>query len=483
MNSAFSVRIIWIFLVLISSAGCFIQDVRASDYQPVPGVVDLRSTFSDGAYDINSLVQLARSKGIPVLFINDHDLMAMEYGVWPLRNLIRKREERNSILKMGADKYIREIERVSQANPDMIIIPGSETTSFYHWTGNPFQGTLTAHNHEKRMLTIGLESPSDYENLPILHNHHSVRALRDNLPGILFFAAAFLAGLVMLWWKGPFRIAGIVVLVLSAVLMANSNPFRKSSFDAYHGDQGIVPYQLLINYVADRGGMTFWNYPETKSGVRQLGPIMVSTRPYPEALLESRGYTGFSSLYGENIKLTEPNGVWDMVLKEYCRGLRERPPWGIATADFHQEGESGEQLGNYQTVFYVKEKKKAEILSALRNGRMYAVQGRFPEVPVMDEFSVSSADMTVKGISGEDVSLTGHPRIKIALSSSKPVAGQVKVRLIRSGSVVHSVDGTLPLQIEYDDAYFNPGEKIYYRMDMRGAGIIVSNPIFVNFLK
>jgi hypothetical protein len=102
----------------------------------------------------------------------------------------------------------------------------------------------------------------------------------------------------------------------------------------------------------------------------------------------------------------------------------------------------------------------------------------------MDEFSVSSADKTVKGISGEDVSLTGHPRIKIALSSSsKQVATPVKVRLIRSGSVVHRVDGTLPLQIEYDDAYYNPGEKIYYRMDMRGAGIIVSNPIFVSFVK
>jgi hypothetical protein len=298
MNSSFSIRTIWIFLILIISTGCLLQDVHASDYQPVPGVVDLRSTFSDGAYDINSLVQLARSKGIQVLFINDHDLMAMEYGVWPLRNLISKREERNSILKMGADKYIREIERINQANPDMVIIPGSETTPFYYWTGNPFQGKLTAHNHEKRILTIGLESPFDYENLPILHNHYSVRALHDGLPGILFFAAAFVVGLVMLWWKGSFRIAGMVVLVLSAVLMANGNPFKKSPFDPYHGDRGSAPYQLLIDYVAARGGMTFWNYPETKSGVRQLGPIMVSTRPYPEALLESMGYTGFASLYG-----------------------------------------------------------------------------------------------------------------------------------------------------------------------------------------
>lgn len=476
-------RRILIFLVLIISAGCLLQDVRAADYQPVPGVVDVRSTFSDGTYDIQSLVQLARSKGITVLFINDHDLMAMEYGLWPLRSLIRKREERNSILKMGADKYIREIERVSQANPDMIIIPGSETTPFYHWTGSPFQGKLTAHNHEKRILTIGMESPADYENLPVLHNHHSMRIMPANLPGVLSFSFAFLAGLVMLWWKGPFRIAGIVVVVLSAVLMVNSNPFKKSPFDPYHGDRGSVPYQLLIDYVAARGGMTFWNYPETKSGVRQLGPIMVSTRPYPEALIESKGYTGFASLYGENITVTEPNGVWDMVLNEYCRGLRERPPWGIATADYHREGESGERLGNFQTVFYVKEKRKAEILSAMRNGRMYAVRGTFPQIPVMEEFSVSSADAMVKVISGQEAILHGPPRITIALASGKSIAAPVKVRLIRSGNVVQTVEGTLPLRMEYDDTYFKPGEKIYYRMDMHGAGIIVSNPIFVSFVK
>lgn len=469
-----------VFLVL---AAVLVQEGHSSGYEPVAGVVDLRSTFSDGFYDIQSLAQLARSKGIHVLFINDHDLMVMQYGLWPLRNLIRKREELNSILKMGADRYLYEIDRVGLANNDMIIIPGSETTPFYYWTGSPFLGGLTAHNHEKRILTVGMEKPADYENLPILHNHYSLRISSEVLPGVLFFAAALLAGLAMIFWRGPFRVAGGAAVVISAVLIADSNPFSKSPFDPYHGDRGIAPHQLLIDYVTARGGMTFWNYPETKSGIRPLGPIRVSTPPYPEALLESRGYTGFASLYGDSITVTEPEGIWDMVLKEYCRGLRERPPWGIATADFHREGESGEMLGNYQTVFFVKEKKKSDILDAMRNGRMYAVQGRFPQVPTLRDFSVSSPDGAVKAISGQEAALNGYPRISLSLSAVEPASALVTVRVIRSGSLVHRVEGTLPMRLEFDDAYYKPGERIYYRMDMRGAGTIVSNPIFVSFIK
>jgi len=97
--------------------------------------------------------------------------------------------------------------------------------------------------------------------------------------------------------------------------------------------------------------MTFWNYPETKSGVRKMGPIQVSTRPYPEVLLDSRGYTGFSALYGENSRITEPGGRLGYCTERILSGLSDRPAWGIATADFHQEGEGGEKLGNYQTFF------------------------------------------------------------------------------------------------------------------------------------
>lgn len=37
------------------------------------------------------------------------------------------------------------------------------------------------------------------------------------------------------------------------------------------------------------------------------------------------------------------------------------------------------------------------------------------------------------------------------------------------------------MQIDYEDKYFQPGKKTYYRMDMRGCGVLISNPIFVTF--
>jgi len=328
----FYIPLIFLFLSIHST------DTSAADYQQVVGLTDLRTTFSDGSYNIEELVLMAKQRGFSVVFINDHDRMAMEYGIPPFRNLLRKRNELNSINQQGADRFIQAIREAEKKYPGMIIVPGSETVPFYYWSGNLLTGTLTANDHEKRLLTVGMENPEDYENLPILHNGFSLQYARSFLPEILFFSISLIAGIFMLRWRGIMRITGVVIAILSIAFILNSNGFRSSPFNQYQGNQGIAPYQLLIDYVNSRGGMTFWNYPETKSGMRKLGPIRVSTLPYPAAVQESNFYTGFSALYGENITLTEPGNIWDTTLKEYCAGYRDRPPWGIAAADFHSEG-------------------------------------------------------------------------------------------------------------------------------------------------
>jgi len=475
-------KILYTIVVILLIMG--IGPSFASDYQQFPGVMDTRTTFSDGKYSIEELVLLAKQRGFNVLFINDHDRMAMEYGLPPLRSILKKSVEQNSINKQGADKYIQAIREAEKKYPDMIIIPGSETVPFYYWTGNPITGVLTAHNHEKRLLTVGMENAEDYENLPILHNSLSLKNARDAIPELIFFSAAFIVALLMTFWRGPLRITGIVALILSVIFILNSSAFRGSSpFDPYHGDQKMAPYQLLIDYVNAKGGMTFWNYPETKSGVRKMGPIQVSTLPYPAALHESRSYTGFAALYGENVTLTEPGNIWDMTLKEHCAGYRSHPPWGIATADFHGEGKGEDELGKFQTVFFVREKSKSAVLKALRNGNMYAYQGDVPQTMKLDEFSLSSTDGQARGISGDTINVRGFSKIKIAISSSGAAQNSVKVRLIRSGVLIGTFEEKLPFQIEHVDQYSKQGEKIYYRIDIRGPGIIVSNPIFATFLE
>jgi hypothetical protein len=457
----------------------WVAESPCAEYQQVAGLIDLRTTFSDGAYDVEHLVQLAKRKGFRVLVINDHDRMAMEYGFPPFRNILKKRVERSSINKKGAKKYLNSIREIEKNHPDMIIIPGSETSPFYYWTGSYFKKNLTAHSHERRILTIGLERAEDYKYLPIIHNGFSTRFTMNLLPVVFVSCIPLILGIFLLRQKGIYRVSGIIIVILSILLIINIKPFRSSPFDQYHGDQGIAPYQLLIDYVNSKGGMTFWNYPETRSGKRKIGPIFVDTAPYPHVLEESKGYTGFAALYGDTITVTEPGNIWDRILLAYCKGKRDRPAWGISTADFHKEGEAGEKLGNFPTVFFVHRKTKKEILKALKNGKMYACRGNYPHVAKVDEFSVCSSKGEVMGISGDEVVLEGNPRIKISLSAAELTKNRVKVRLIRSGEVIEGFEGELPMEIDFEDTYYKAGTKIYYRMDLHGHGTLVSNPIFV----
>ena len=88
------------FLLIIIALLIFSHPtVKAGDYLQVPGLIDLRTTYSDGELDLESLVNLAKKRGFSVLFVNDHDRMALEYGLFPLRNILKKRVELNSINK------------------------------------------------------------------------------------------------------------------------------------------------------------------------------------------------------------------------------------------------------------------------------------------------------------------------------------------------------------------------------------------------
>ncbi|MFQ5685363.1 MAG: hypothetical protein ACE5GV_01755 [Candidatus Scalindua sp.] len=457
-----------------------IKDSFCGDYQQVAGLIDLRTTYSDGAHDLDFLVKLAKKRGFDVLFINDHDRMTLEYGLFPFRNILRKKVEKPSVNSRGADKYLQNIAEISRKYPDMIVIPGSESAPFYYWAGSYFKGDLTAHNWERHLLVIGMENPEDYRNLPVLHNGFSTRYLRQLLPGSIIFLIPLFLGIVLII-RNNYRITGIVILVFSSFMLIEYHPFKSSPFDQYHGDQGYLPYQELIDYVRNRGGATFWTHPEASAGANvRKGPIMVSTPPHPEALLMTEGYTGFGSLYGTWIKTTEPGKEWDRVLFDYCRGNRDTPTWGISTADFHKEGMGGEKLGNFPTVFLVKEKTREEIILALKQGRMYACRsGNNFQRFVLKDFSIFGSNTNKQAVMGETIELKNNPEIRIRVSSSGRGDHNVDVRIIRSGKLIKTLSKTTPFVVDFKDDYFNPGELIYYRLDIPGK--LVSNPIFVKF--
>jgi hypothetical protein len=145
----------------------------ARDYQQIAGLFELRTTFSDGAYDLQFLVQLAKKRSFGALFINDHDRMVIQYGLPPFRNIFKKRIELNSINKTGMEHYVNSIGEIEKKRPGMITIPGSKPPPFYYWTGPYLKKNLTTYNHERWILTIGLVKAEDYRDLPIIHNNFS----------------------------------------------------------------------------------------------------------------------------------------------------------------------------------------------------------------------------------------------------------------------------------------------------------------------
>jgi len=111
-----------------------------------PALIHISSTISDGKYSISEIVKIAKQNNIKIVVITDRDLMRWEYGLWPLRNIIKKTVEMNSIFKFGIKRYLKEIESIQKANPDLILIPGTESAPFYYWQGTPFDNSLKLKN-------------------------------------------------------------------------------------------------------------------------------------------------------------------------------------------------------------------------------------------------------------------------------------------------------------------------------------------------
>jgi len=456
------------------------------EYIQAQGLIDLRTDFSDGAHTLDYLIKLAKKRGIDVLFINDHDRKVMEYGIRPFQNILKKRVEEPSINKGGPENYLNMIDAALKKYPNSILIPGAESAPFYYWRGSYFKKNLTACDWERHLLIFGLEEPKDYKELPILHNGYSTKYILSSIPIASFlFLALLIVGLYMIKWKGIIRYSGIIISVFALLLVINNHPLKSSPYDQYHGPQEISPYQVLIDYVNSRGGIVFWNHPETKSGKGKLGPIFRDTPPYPQVLIESTNYTGFAALYGDFITITEPGNIWDKVLIEYCLGQRAGPVWGISSADFHREGGAGEKLGNYPTFFLVKNKTKKDILDALKKGRMYACRGDAdsPRL-ILEDFSISDSKSSQKVVMGEEIFSKGYTTINIRISTTDSEKGNsITVRLIRSGNLLETFSAETPLSINFEDDFFEPGKKIYYRLDAidKKGRKLVSNPIFVQF--
>ena len=73
--------------------------------------IHITSTISESGDSLREIAETARGNGISAVIFTDRDLMRWEYGVWPLRNVIKKTVENNSVSRYGADRYLRSASR------------------------------------------------------------------------------------------------------------------------------------------------------------------------------------------------------------------------------------------------------------------------------------------------------------------------------------------------------------------------------------
>ncbi len=464
---------------------------------PLTAVFHVHSTWSTGSASLDGLAAAAERAGIQAVVLTENYLARVEYGLLPFRRVFRWREEVPSLAAGTLPAYLTAVREAQARHPGVLLVPGLEVLPHYHWSGSPWTGTLTLHNTQKNLLVVGLDLRA-LRGLPVAGNMEGVPVRWG--PSVAAIVAAVLLASAGVYLAGSRRrrrirlqrvtvvearsrrVPGLALILLAVLLLLNNFPARAFPFDPYR-DAGAAPYQALIRYAAERGGLTFWSFPEARDlQVLTRGPFRITlrTNPYPEDLLATDGYTGFGGIYEDTTTFTDPGGGWDRRLQEFALGQRSTPGWAVGEAGFHFEGQAGKSLVNVVTVLWVRERSVEGVIEALRAGRAVAIQGVAAYRLSLDRFEVS-AGARIAGIGETVAAPPGAPvLVRTTVAASDGKAHPIEVLLVRSGDVVARRAGRTPLTLEYREEG-RAGAAAVFRVQARGEvpHQLLSNPIFV----
>jgi hypothetical protein len=469
-----------------------VSAAAAAEPERLPAILHVHSTLSTGDFSLDELAELAEKAGIGALLLSENYLLRIEYGLPPFRALTRVVSEQRSVLGGGgAARFLAKVAQAQQRNPRVLIIPGVEVVPHYYWAGSPVALDMTANNTQKNLLVFGLAA-GPLEALPVTGNAAAGRfdwsVALDLVPGLLLIPGALLlatkrrsaqrVGHAVLVVRRRRWLAGGLLCAVGALALARAWPFTAEP-DPPYANLGLVPHQALIDYVDKLGGMTVWSLPEARdSGEQWYGPVRISWRtdPYPDDLLRTFRYTAFGAVYDDTTRVELPGGGWDQLLHQYARGERSRPAWAVGESAFHNFT-AGKGIGPVQTVFLVSERSERAVLDALKRGRMYALfRGADPAL-TLAEFTVT--DGVGNARSGDTLRTpAGAPlEVRVSVDTADGASRAVRVALVRNGALVGAWAAATPFRVVHREVY--DGAPAFYRLDVRGPGRLLSNPIFV----
>ena len=285
-------------------------------------------------------------------------------------------------------------------------------------------------------------------------------------------------------------------MVISTLVLIDGFPFLPRKFCQYDGDQGIEPYQLLIDYVDQKGGLVFWAHPDQIEEEHTRGKfgVGVTTKkaPYSHHVRATKNHSGFAIFYEGMRGTGYRGGLWDQTLRDYCNGRRERPIWAIGELDFENSPDLN-LIRDCITTVLATERSRDAVLEALRKGRMYVTRDRAADQIRLDEFYITSPlEEGRRAVSGEEVSAAEEVTVHLRLVWRMPKTEAVGLRryevwLVRDGRIIKEFrcddDSPFEVEVDYvDDPREAEGTKTYYRLVAAASGHVklVSNPIFVS---
>lgn len=383
----------------------------------------VHTTFSDGEHTVEDIARRAAGEGIDAVVLADHFQSDIRYGLPLFRESLALTIRPPALAPQDLDRYIEHAREV-EMRTGVLILPGVELTPFYHWRGSLLEGDLTLHSAHRHLVAV-LAAEPDTARL-------GRRLLSTGAPasrGYGWGSLALLWPLAPLGWavfrlRHPSQITirtasfvirsrrrrhlPLLVLLACGFLLARAWPFDVPRFGPYESDPGTRPYQAAVDLARAEGCLTFWAHPETSTSFRHARyPVSYRSDIYPHFISETRGATGFASLYEGYRQTASPGGSWDEALIAFARGERSDPIWAVGELDLHREGEAGGKfLGEVETVLKVEGRSHDSILQGLANGSGYVVYQEKESRVILERFVVSCGDRGA-GM-GERLAATGR---------------------------------------------------------------------------
>lgn len=468
-------KFLTLFIVLLAATPA--RAAEDKPYQRLIAATHVHSLISPhGKAPMQAVVSSAIKRGVDVLIPTDHFLERWEYGAPPLDGILRTSVTRRCIYTFGPANYLHMLSKLQKENPSLLIIPGLEAAPAYYWTGHLFQANMILHEPQRHVLIMGLTNPEDIRRLPVLSNPDagSLQWKRFVLPAVLIGIGLAL----MIRWP-----AGLILAALGVLWGINQRPLHRLP-PAYENftRNGYDAAQNLIDYAESRGALTVWAHPEAPNWEvpqKLYRSASMQTLPYPEAVLQTKNFTGFGYFWEGEKVIGPAGGLWDEALLAYARGERERPIWAFGELDWTQDSGDDFNLSSMENVLWAREKTVPAVMEAFRLGRFYLFKNAINNGLVLERWAVSDGESTA--ISGEEA--TWNPRSVLSLEtriSSHAEYIALEGEIIRNGKTWKPLKGDCPLRIREPLPEPEEGKKDFYRVVLRGyGGTIVSNPIFV----